>query len=211
MILGSCKSVKSKLMKNNFILLLLILIISCNQKKDKVKLDVNQTKAESKLLSILEGHKKNALSKLNLQPINKLPNKTLRIWRFPSGGAVFSELYELNIDKHELILYSYLIEKIDERKVENLSEIEFVAEIKDKKIIDELTHLTQQNSFFEIDNSYCKEKPSCNDSYLIEFKNNDTYKTFELESNIKKCNSEKAKTIKNLYTIIEKLIRIYNH
>lgn len=202
-------------MKNKITLMILILFFSCNQRKDEDKLNFkkNTTKEDSLIQKIFENEKHYALSKLKLKPLKELKNKTLRIWRFPGGGAIFAELYELNIDKSELKFYSYLIREINKNETENLSELEFERNIKDEKIINDLIKITNQNSFLNIAkyNEYCKKTIACGDSYYVEFTNLETNKFFKINNDIKKCNNENLQKLKNFYSIIETLTKKHSH
>ena len=201
-------------MKLNITILTLFLLFSCNQKTDVAKLESNKESIEVEILlkKIHDKDRNYALNKLKLKPIKDLKNKTLRIWCFYGGGAIFSELYELNIDKSELKLYSYLIRDIKESDFEELSNCEYVIKIDDKKIITEFINSTNKNSFLDIKsrNEYCEILRGCGDGFEIEYINQETIKTFEVDDAIKKCNNENAQELKYFYSILEKLIAKYS-
>lgn len=205
-------------MKFMYFFLSMILLSSCNHKKEdkKLKQKENITKNIA-LYDILVSSKNFAESRLNLKALTTIKDNVLRIWRFPGGGGGFVELYEINIDKQELIQYSCLSHDLSkqeiERETQNLSEIEFVKKIQNKKLLLKFSELTTLNSFLKIENSshYCEMKPGCRDVYLLEYKKNEIIKTFEIDSNIKECDSKKLRTIKYLYSLIEKMAEKYGH
>ena len=86
-----------------FILLISFILLACNNSKTENQIELNNQnenpETELLLKSQLVKSQNFALNKLKLNSISKLKSTTLRIWRFPGGGACFEELYELNIDK----------------------------------------------------------------------------------------------------------------
>ena len=91
-----------------FTLSILLILFACKNNKDENQNEFNKQKENSKIELRLKNelikNQNFALKKLKLKPISKLNSKTLRIWRFPGGGAIFEEIYELNIDEKELKL-----------------------------------------------------------------------------------------------------------
>ena len=89
-----------------FTLSILLILFACKNNKDENQNEFNKQKENSKIELRLKNelikNQNFALKKLKLKPISKLNSKTLRIWRFPGGGAIFEEIYELNIDEKEL-------------------------------------------------------------------------------------------------------------
>ena len=203
-------------MKFIYFFLSIILLSNCNKKNEINKLDsIKETKKNITLYNILVKSKQFPESRLNLEPLNKIDSNILRIWRFPSGGSGFVELYEADIHKQELTQYSSLSHNFSkqEREIQNLSEVEFVNKIKNKKLLHEISELTYDNSLLKIMNSnnYCKGKPGCRDAYLVEYKKDNFINTFEIDSSIKECNSEKSMKIKYLYSLIEKIVEEYGN
>lgn len=201
-------------MKLTTTILTLFLLFSCNQKKDDVKLDLYPKTTEEILIKKIHDKDRNyALNKLKLRQTKNLKNKTLRIWCSYGGGAIFSELYELNIEKAELKLYSYLIGDINKSDFKELSKYEYAVKIEDKKIITDFINTTNKKSFLNIKsrNEYCESRRQCGNGFEIEYINQETIKTFEVDDGIKNCNNENAQELKYFYSILEKLISKKNH
>jgi hypothetical protein len=205
-------------MKFIYFLLSIILLSSCNNKSESKKSEsIDRTKKNITLYNLLVKSKQFPQSRLNIKPLNEIDENIVRIWRFPGGGGIFIELYEANIHKQELTQYSILSHNLSkqekEREIQNLSELEFVNKIKNKKLLLEISELTYDNSLLEIMNSnnYCEGKPGCRDVYLVEYKKGKFTNTFEIDSSIKECNKEKSKKIKYLYSIIEKIVEEYGN
>ncbi|WP_348822177.1 hypothetical protein [Flavobacterium aestuarii] len=194
-------------MKFTTTILILFLLFSCNQKKDNTKLDLCP-KTDELIKKTHDKDRNYALNKLKLGHPKDLKNKTLRIWCFYGGGAIFSELYELNIEKSELKLYSYLIEDVDKKESKELSKFEYVVKIDDKKIIADFINTTNKKSFLNIRsrNEYCESRRICGNSFEIEYINQETIKTFKVDDDIKNCNNENAQELKYFYSQLEKLI-----
>ena len=193
------------------------MLLACNNSKTESQIELNKQNENSEtellLKSQLVKSQNFALNKLKLNSISKLKSTTLRIWRFPGGGACFEELYELNIDKKELKLYSYLIENIRPTESENISDLEYQKVINNNELTEKLIRFSNEKSLlnFKNSNEYCKSNILCGDSFLVEFKNNFGQNTFSLNSGIKKCSNKNTESLKELFDLIEKTSSEYSN
>ncbi|WP_298121194.1 hypothetical protein [Flavobacterium sp.] len=200
-----------------FILLIFFLLLSCNNYKSENQIEINTEKEISKNELLFKNwlikKQKTILKKLNLNDISKLNSKTLRIWRFPGGGAVFQEIYELNIDKEELKLYSSLIENVNSIETKELSKLEYQKVIKNKELTENLIKFSKEKSILKFKNieEYCKNHLGCGDSFLIEYKDNLERNTFSIDEGIKKCQNKNTESPKQLLELIEKMVFEYGN
>jgi hypothetical protein len=202
---------QNKLMRLKFSVLLLMsfLIFSCNRKQKELTPIKNPSEQELLIKKLLERDKNYGLSETGLKPLKQLKNRTLRIWCHYGGGANFSQIYELNIEKSELKFYSYLRSNADKNQLESLPKFQKITKnIIDREVIEEFIVATNDNLFLDIKNSYeyCNVNRGCGDSFDIEYIDKNKIKTFSVNDHIKNCSNKEAKLLKNFYSIIEKLI-----
>ena len=196
--------------KFSLLLTCLFIVSSCNYKSENKRLEKN-IKENNSLLEILIKHKNFAQSRLQLQPLTKLKDTIIRIWSFPGGAGGYVDLYEINTDKSELTQYRSLTNSISKAEIErekiDISELEFVKKFENDKIVFEFSEFRRKNSFLDIENShnYFKERPGCRDVYLVECKEEESLKIFEIDSDIKNCTTTKSQSIRSLLAIIEKM------
>jgi len=150
------------------------------------------------------------LKKLNLKPITDLNSKILRIWRFPGGGAAFEQMLEFKNSDSELTFHSYLLEEF-KNEVE-LSELNFSKKINEQGIIKELKSIISDSNFIETEDSekYCEPFWGCADLYYVEFTNGESVGKFIINHNIEKCNNKKAENSKEIYKIMNIIIKKYS-
>ena len=200
-----------------FTLSILLILFACKNNKDENQNEFNKQKENSKIELRLKNelikNQNFALKKLNLKPISKLNSKTLRIWRFPGGGAIFEEIYELNIDEKELKLYSYLTKDVNAIESKELSKLEYQKVIENKELVEKLIKFSDEKSLLKFKNSeeYCENYFGCGDSFLVEYKNLSEQNTFSLNNGIKKCSNKNTEKPKELLYIIEKTISEYSN
>jgi hypothetical protein len=129
------------------------------------------------------------------------PDETLRIWRFPEGGAVFEELIEIKRNGKEWnsIRYTYLLDEFSDktefqslRKKQTLDlKKEQILEFTNRKLLQKNIKPTKENQIF------------LSDMYLAEYRfdNQENYFEFFLEES---GNENSAKN--NLITFLNKII-----
>lgn len=202
-------------MKKVFILLIFFQFLSCNNNKVENKINAEKEISKNELLlkNLLIKKQKSILKKLNLNDISKLNSKTLRIWRFPGGGAVFQEIYDLNIDKKELKLYSSLIENVNSIESKKLLKLEYQKVIENKELTENLIKFLKEKSILKFKNieDYCENHLGCGDSFLIEYKDNFGQNTFSIDEGIKKCQNENSESPKQLLELIENIVLEYGN
>ena len=200
-----------------FIPLIFFLFFSCKNNNAENQIEINTQKEISKnelfLRDLLIKNQKTILKKLNLNDISKLNSKTLRIWRFPGGGAIFQEIYDLNIDKKELKLYSYLIENVNSLESKESSKLEYQKVIENKELTENLIKFLNKKSILEFKNieDYCEDNFGCGDSFLVKYKDNFGQNTFSINEGIKKCLNKNTESPKQFLSLIEKTVSEYGN
>jgi hypothetical protein len=199
-------------------LLLILMIFGCNSVSEKKKSEItekselnerdNGENDEWNFKEYLEKEIEYPLKKLNRESISELKSETLRIWRFPGGGAVFEQMLEFKKTNSELTFHSYLIEEFEKEKENQLSELNFSKRINEKGIISELKSIISDSEFIETEDSekYCEPFWGCADVYLVEFTNGKKTNKFIINHNIEKCDNEKAENSKKIFKIMNKII-----
>jgi hypothetical protein len=199
-------------------LLLILMIFGCNSVSEKKKSEItekselnerdNGENDEWNFKEYLEKEIEYPLKKLNRESISELKSETLRIWRFPGGGAVFEQMLEFKKTNSELTFHSYLIEEFEKEKENQLSELNFSKRINEKGIISELKSIISDSEFSATEDSekYCEHFWGCADVYLVEFTNGKKTNKFIINHNIEKCDNEKAENSKKIFKIMNKII-----
>ena len=150
------------------------------------------------------------LKKLNLKPITELKSKTLRIWKFPGGGAAFEQMIEFNKAKSELIFHSYLLEEYE--NYAELSKLNFSKIVNDAKLKNELNSVISNSDFINTKNSdeYCKPFIGCAELFLIEFTDGKIITKFTISHDIEKCVNPKAENAKRIFKIVNQILNKYS-
>ena len=197
-------------------LLLILLIFGCNSISEKKKSEITEKSElnekekgdndEWNFKEYLDKEIEYPLKKLNRKSISELKSETLRIWRFPGGGAVFEQMLEFNKTNSELTFHSYLIEEFE--KENQLSKLNFSKKINEKGIISELKSIISDSEFIEAQDSekYCEPFWGCADVYLVEFTNGNKTTKFIINHNIEKCDNKKAENSKKIFKIMNEII-----
>ncbi|WP_130287498.1 hypothetical protein [Aquimarina brevivitae] len=198
--------------------LLILMIFGCNSISEKKKSEINErselkekVKEENEEWNFkkhLDNEIEYPLKKLNRKPISELKSETLRIWRFPGGGAVFEQMLEFNKSNSELTFHSYLIEDFEYEKENQLSKLNFSKKISEKRIISELKSIISDSEFIETEDSekYCEPFLGCADVYLVEFTNGNKTNKFIINHNFEKCDNKKADNSKKIFKIMNEII-----
>ena len=205
-------------MKRLIALLLISVLFGCNSISENKKIEITvkselteKEKGENEewnFKTYLEKAIEYPLKKLNRKPISELKSETLRIWRFPGGGAVFEQMLEFKKANSELTFHSYLIEDFENEKENQLSELNFSKRINEKGIISELKSIISDSDFIETEDSekYCEPFWGCADVYLVEFTNGNETNKFIINHNVEKCDNKKAENSKKIFEIINDII-----
>jgi len=203
-------------MKKLIALLLISVLLGCNSISENKKIEITE---KSELSEKEKGENEEwnfkthldkaieyPLKKLNRKPISESKSETLRIWRFPGGGAVFEQMLEFKKANSELTFHSYLIEEYE--KENKLSKLNFTKRINERGIISELKSIISDSEFIKTEDSekYCEPFLGCADVYLVEFTNGNKTNKFIINHNIEKCDNKKAKNSKKIFKIMNEII-----
>jgi len=203
-------------MKKLIALLLISGLFGCNSISEKKKIEITEKselsekeKGENEewnFKTYLDNAIEYPLKKLNRKPISELKSETLRIWKFPGGGAVFEQMLEFKKANSELTFHSYLIEEYE--KENKLSKLNFTKRINERGIISELKSIISDSEFIKTEDSekYCEPFLGCADVYLVEFTNGNKTNKFIINHNIEKCDNKKAKNSKKIFKIMNEII-----
>jgi len=203
-------------MKKLIALLLISVLLGCNSISENKKIEITEKselsekeKGENEewnFKTYLDNAIEYPLKKLNRKPISELKSETLRIWKFPGGGAVFEQMLEFKKANSELTFHSYLIEEYE--KENKLSKLNFTKRINERGIISELKSIISDSEFIKTEDSekYCEPFLGCADVYLVEFTNGNKTNKFIINHNIEKCDNKKAKNSKKIFKIMNEII-----
>jgi hypothetical protein len=115
-------------MKKLILILILVTISGCKNTSENKQSEFIEDSDFEKSMSEQFDY---GLKKMNLKPISEVKSKTIRIWKFPGGGAAFEQMIEFNKSTSELIFYSYLLKEYENKS--ELSGLNFTKIISDKK------------------------------------------------------------------------------
>lgn len=160
------------------------------------------------ILTTLVKSSKYGIKQLEINEIETEKNDKFRIWRFPEGGAIFEEMYEVNLMTQTLKMNRYLIDGLTKKEQEDYSNINFSREIEQDAISKELSKLVANSNFHLSKNyyEYCEYLPYLSDYYLIEIRKGNTINRFMLGEDIIDCEKKEVQELKKLYEIITKII-----
>lgn len=193
---------------SKLLLLLIILVGSCKNERNQTN-NYSKTEKEFDILELVIESSKFGIKQLGIDEIEKEKTDKLRIWRFPEGGVVFEEMYEMDITTRTLEMNSYLIENLTMTDREENLDLNFSRKIESLQISDELASLID-NSNFHLSigyDKYCDYIPYLSDYYLIEIRHYNKINRFGLGEEIKDCEKEEVEKMKKLYEVITKLVR----
>ncbi|MBJ2172745.1 hypothetical protein JBL43_00755 [Aureibaculum sp. A20] len=150
------------------------------------------------------------LEKMNRKSISELDTGTLRVWRFPGGGAAFEQMLEFKESNSELTFHSYVDEKY-ETEIE-LAELNFSETIVDKGIKEKLKAIISDPNFINTEDSekYCEPSWSCSDVYFIQYTNGKEIGQFVVNHNIEGCDNNNVENSKNIFKIMNKVVKKYS-
>ena len=202
---------------NRIIPLLLILVLfGCNSISENKKSEITEKSRlnekntgeneEWNFKEYLTKEIKYPLKKLNRKPISELKSETLRIWRFPGGGAAFEQMLEFKKSNSKLTFHSYLLEEYEKEK--ELSKLNFSKVIKEKGFISVLESVISDSNFIKTEDSekYCEPFWGCADVYFVEFTNGKKTNKFIINHNVEKCDNKKAENSKKIFKIMNEII-----
>lgn len=189
------------------LILLLLLISSCENNSKQPNSHQDAEKEFDILESVIESSKY-GIEQLGINKIESEKRDKFRIWRFPEGGAVFQELYDLDIATRNLKLNSYLIQNLTEKERKENSDLIFSRAIQLNQTTIELANLIDSSNFQKSKryDEYCNNLPYLSDYYLIEIRYQGEINRFGLGEDIKDCEDDQFKELKNLYEVVTKII-----
>ncbi|UII20563.1 hypothetical protein [Fulvivirga ligni] len=146
------------------------------------------------------------LETLKLKRISQLNSETLRVWRFPGGGAAFEQLLEYNKQDSELNFHSYVLE--DFKDIGELKDLNYTKVIKDNLLIDNLKSIVSKFDLLKTQDSeqYCEGVLGCADVYLVEYTNGEQTNKFIINHNIEECDVLKAEGLKKIFVIMQRVM-----
>tara|TARA_R110001606_G_C15157764_1_gene626623 strand:+ start:69 stop:644 length:576 start_codon:yes stop_codon:yes gene_type:complete len=183
-------------MKKIIPFLFILILIGCKNVSEKNKTELFKNSGLKNESQIIREFSK---------PISELNSKTLRIWKFLGGGAIFGQVLEFKESNSTLIFHSYLLENFADKN--EFFHLNFSKNIKEKEFIEEIKSIINNSNFMTSEDSrnYCEPFFSCSDTHIIEYTNGENILKFIIEDDIEECEDKRAILSKRLFKLMTQI------